>query len=67
MLAVNQWRVQRLEDEFRCAIPSPRPRAAHAGCAVGHRVMFWGGWGADDDKGGLLVLDVEQPSEKERR
>lgn len=68
VIDVNRWRVQRIEDEIRSAIPSPRSRAAHAGCAVGHRVMYFGGWGAETEKKGLLlVLDIEQPREKERR
>lgn len=66
-MAVNRWRVQRLENEIRRVTPSPRPRAAHAGCAVGHRVMYFGGWGAEGNNGELLVLDVEQPSQKELR
>lgn len=67
VIEVNRWRVQKKEDEIQSAIPSPRSRAAHAGCAVGHRVMYFGGWGAETEKGLLLVLDVEQPREKERR
>lgn len=67
VVAVNRWRVQRLENEIRHATPSPLPRAAHVGCAVGHRVMYFGGWGAEDVHGQLLVLDIEQVSEKERR
>lgn len=67
VIEVNRWRVLRIEDEVRSAIPSPRPRAAHVGCAIGHRVMYFGGWGAETEKGLLLVLDIEQPNEKERR
>lgn len=67
VIEVNRWRVQRIEHEIRSAIPSPQSRAAHAGCAIGHRVMYFGGWGAESEKGLLLVLDIEQPREKERR
>ncbi|CAM9581409.1 unnamed protein product [Hapterophycus canaliculatus] len=67
VIEVNRWRVQKIEGEIRDAIPSPQPRAAHAGCAVGHRVMYFGGWGAEAEKGSLLVLDLEQLHEKERR
>lgn len=67
IIEVNRWRVRKIEDEIRSAIPSPRSRAAHAGCAIGHRVMYFGGWGAETETGLLLVLDIEQPREKERR
>lgn len=68
-MAVNRWRLELVANEIRNAVPSPYPRAAHAGCAVGHRVMYFGGWGArtGEKNGELLVLDVEQASEKERR
>lgn len=66
-MAVNQWRFQTLKNEFQRATPSPHPRAGHAGCALGHRIMYFGGWSAGEGKGELLVLDVERPSEKERR
>lgn len=67
-MEVNRWRVQQLVNEIRNAVPSPQSRAAHAGCAVGHRVVYLGGWGAEGEtKGELLVLDVEQPSQRERR
>lgn len=67
-MEVNRWRVQQLVNEMMRAVPSPQPRAAHAGCAVGHRVMYFGGWGTEGEtKGELLVLNVEQASEKERR
>lgn len=67
IIEVNRWRVRRIEKEVEDAIPSPLPRAAHVGCAVGHRVMLFGGWGAEAERGSLLVLDLEQPHEKERR
>lgn len=67
VIAVNRWRVQRVEDDMRCAKPSPWPRAAHAGCAVGQRVMYFGGWGAKEYGGEIIVLDVEHASEKEKR
>lgn len=67
VVAVNQWKVRVVEDEMRSARTSPRPRAAHSGCAVGHRVLYFGGWGAGEAVGEILVLDVEQPNEKERR
>lgn len=68
VLEVNRWRVQRLVEEIRRAVPSPPPRAAHAGSAVGHRIMYFGGWGAEAaGNGEMLVLDVEQPREKQRR
>lgn len=64
---VNRWRVKKIEDEVQNAIPSPESRGQHAGCAIGHRVMYFGGLGAETEKGALLVLDIEQPHEKERR
>lgn len=67
IIEVNQWRVRKIENEIQNAVPSPRPRAQHVGCAIGHRVMYFGGWGAETEKGSLLVLDIEQPKEKERR
>lgn len=67
IIEVNRWRVRKIEDEIRNAVPSPRPRAQHVGCAIGHRVAYFGGWGAETEKGSLLVLDIEQPEEKERR
>eukprot|EP00903_Cladosiphon_okamuranus_P014179 g13176.t1 len=67
IIEVNRWRVRKIEDKIRNAIPSPLSRAAHAGCAIGHRVMYFGGWGAETEKGSILVLDIEQPREEERR
>lgn len=66
-ITVNQWRVTTLKEKLLSAIPLPQPRASHAGCVLGHRVMYFGGWGAREEKGAFVVLDIEQPHEKERR
>ena len=66
-ISVNRWRVRKIEEELRQAVPLAPPRAAHAGCIVGHRVIYYGGWGAQTERGELLVLDIEDPREKGRR
>lgn len=67
MVAVNQWNVRRVEDDISRAEEPPSPRAAHAGCAIGRRVMYFGGSNAKTERGDLLVLDLEQPDEERRR
>lgn len=66
-VAANRWNSETVEDEIRCAEIPPNPRAAHAGCAVGRRIMYFGGWGAADARGEFLVIDLEDDVERERR
>ncbi|GMI19640.1 hypothetical protein TrCOL_g992 [Triparma columacea] len=67
---VCKWRLGRLQETCRNVKEQPPPRYGHAAVPLGQRIYFVGGCEEDRAVGSgkeMVVLDLEQPDERERR
>jgi hypothetical protein len=70
VLTVCKWRLKSLQDQVKLLSPPPPSRYGHAATALGQRIYFVGGFEADRSVGSgseMVVLDLEQADERERR
>ena len=70
MLKVCEWRLATLQRQVGALKSAPRGRYGHAAVAMGQRIYFVGGWEEDRCVGSgteIVVLDLEQADERERR
>jgi len=68
--AVCVWRLERLQDTCRRLKDPPPARYGHTAVPLGQRIYFVGGYEEDKSVGSgkeMVVLDLEQPDERERR
>ncbi|GMH80410.1 hypothetical protein TL16_g08534 [Triparma laevis f. inornata] len=70
VLSVCNWRLKSLQEQCKMLRDPPPGRYGHTAVAMGQRIYFVGGYEADRSVGSgdeMVVLDLEQSDERERR